>query len=87
MDLGIRDKVALVTAASSGLGKAAALQLARDGAKVAICARNEDKLFKAKDAIMGETGGIVKAYTADVTKKDPTSISRTWYIKESILNL
>ncbi len=70
MDLGIQDKVALVTASSSGLGKAAALQLSREGAKVTICARNEEKLFKAKDAIIGETGGIVKAYPADVTKTD-----------------
>jgi 3-oxoacyl-[acyl-carrier protein] reductase len=70
MDLGIKDKVALVTASSSGLGKAAALQLSREGAKVAICARNEEKLIKAKDAIIGETGGIVKAYPADVTETD-----------------
>jgi 3-oxoacyl-[acyl-carrier protein] reductase len=70
MDLGIRNKVALVTASSSGLGKAAALQLSREGAKVAICARNEEKLFKARDVIVGETDGVVKAYSADVTKED-----------------
>lgn len=70
MDLGIKDKIALVTASSSGLGKAAALQLSREGAKVAICARAEEKLFKAKDSIIGETAGVVKAYPADVTKED-----------------
>jgi 3-oxoacyl-[acyl-carrier protein] reductase len=70
MDLGIKDKVALVTASSSGLGKAAALQLSREGAKVAICARNGEKLFKAKDAIISETASEVKAYPADVTKTD-----------------
>ena len=70
MDLGIKDKIALVTASSSGLGKAAALQLSREGAKVAICARNEEKLLKAKDTIIGETAGVVKAYPADVTKAD-----------------
>jgi 3-oxoacyl-[acyl-carrier protein] reductase len=70
MDLGIKDKVALVTASSSGLGKAAALQLSREGAKVAICARNEEKLFTARDAIATETAGVVTAYPADVTKTD-----------------
>jgi len=70
MDLGIKDKIALVTASSSGLGKAAALQLSREGSKVAICARNEEKLFKAKDSIIGETAGVVEAYPADVTKAD-----------------
>ena len=46
MDLGIQNKVALVAAASSGLGKAVALQLSREGAKLAICARNETNLTK-----------------------------------------
>ena len=70
MNLGIKDKVALVTASSSGLGKAAALQLSREGAKVAICARNEEKLQRAKQAIVGETAGVVLAYPADVTRED-----------------
>jgi len=70
MDLGIKNKVALVTASSSGLGKAAALQLSREGAKVAMCARNKDKLLTARDAIVGETAGKVMAYPADVTSAD-----------------
>ena len=41
MDLGLKDNVALVTAASSGLGKAAAMEFGREGAKVAICARSD----------------------------------------------
>ena len=41
MDLGLVGKVALVTAASKGLGRASALALAREGAKVALCARSE----------------------------------------------
>jgi 3-oxoacyl-[acyl-carrier protein] reductase len=40
MDLGLGDKVALVAAASRGLGKASALALAREGARVSICARS-----------------------------------------------
>lgn len=68
MDLGITNKVALVTASSRGLGKAAALQLSREGAKLAICSRNEENLFKTRDRIAAETGGTVKAYPADVTQ-------------------
>ena len=70
MDLGIQDKVALVAASSRGLGKAVAQKLSREGAKLAICARNEIKISKAGDNIAAETGGIVQAYTADVTQKD-----------------
>ena len=70
MDLGIKDKVALVAASSKGLGKAVALQLAREGAKIALCARNKEKLFSAQEEIAEETGGIVRAYIVDVTKKN-----------------
>jgi 3-oxoacyl-[acyl-carrier protein] reductase len=70
MDLRIQDKVALVAASSSGLGKAAALQLSREGTKLAICARNEDNLYKAREDIVSETGGVVRAYPIDVTQKD-----------------
>lgn len=70
VDLKIKNKVALVAASSQGLGKAIALQLSKEGVKVAICARNEKKLFKARDAITRETGGEVLAYAVDVTKED-----------------
>jgi 3-oxoacyl-[acyl-carrier protein] reductase len=69
MDLGIQNKVALVAASSSGLGKAAALQLSREGVKLAICARNEEKLSKTRENIAAETGGVVQTYTADVTQQ------------------
>lgn len=70
MDLGIQNKVALVAASSSGLGKAVALQLSREGVKLAICARNEENIKKAGEYIAAETGGIVQAYTADVTQRE-----------------
>lgn len=66
MDLGIEGKVALVTAASKGLGKASALALAAEGARVAICARGEDAL-RATEAEIGELGAEVHAMVADVT--------------------
>lgn len=68
MDLGIQNKVALVAASSSGLGKAAALQLSKEGAKLAICARNEANLKEARKNIAAQTGGLVQAYVADVTQ-------------------
>jgi 3-oxoacyl-[acyl-carrier protein] reductase len=70
MDLGIQNRVALVAASSSGLGKAVALQLSREGAKLAICARTEENLLKTQEKIIAETGGIVQAYTTDVTQGD-----------------
>jgi 3-oxoacyl-[acyl-carrier protein] reductase len=66
MDLGIKNKVALVAASSRGLGKAIAFKLSREAAKVVICARNRERLFKTGDEIAAETGGIVKAIVADV---------------------
>jgi NAD(P)-dependent dehydrogenase (short-subunit alcohol dehydrogenase family) len=44
MDLGLKDRVALVAASSTGLGKAVALGLAREGAKLALCARTQSTL-------------------------------------------
>lgn len=69
MNLGIKDKTALVTASSRGLGKAIALQLSREGANVAICARGEGTLFRAKKEIAERAGGQVIAQAADVTDK------------------
>jgi 3-oxoacyl-[acyl-carrier protein] reductase len=68
MDLGLRGKVALVAAASQGMGRATALALAREGAKVAICARNQGPLDAAATAIRNETGADVLAFRADVAR-------------------
>lgn len=68
MDLGLKDRVALVAAASRGLGKAAALELAREGARVAICARTEEPLRATAAEIEGATGSQVLAVVADVSK-------------------
>jgi 3-oxoacyl-[acyl-carrier protein] reductase len=49
MDLGLKDRVAIVAASSQGLGKAVALGLAREGARLALCARAESALEAATD--------------------------------------
>lgn len=69
MDLQLSGKVALVTAASKGLGKATAKQFAREGAKVAICARSEI-VDKAAVEIANETGVEVLAIRADLTHQE-----------------
>ncbi|MDQ6678911.1 MAG: SDR family oxidoreductase [Acidobacteriota bacterium] len=66
MDLGLKGKVAMVVAASQGLGKAVALALAREGARVAICARTEATLQQAAHEIRAETGADVLSYAANV---------------------
>ena len=68
MDLGIAGRVALVTAASKGLGRASAAALAAEGAKVAICARGAEALAEA-EAELGRLTEVL-AVQADVT--DPS---------------
>jgi len=69
MDLGLRGKVALVTAASKGMGRACALAFGAEGAKVAMCARTEADLKTAADEVRSATRADVVAVAADVTKK------------------
>lgn len=66
MDLGLRGHVAMVAAASRGLGKAIAAAFVREGAHVAICARNEAGVRAAAQ----DLGGDVLAVPADVTKRE-----------------
>jgi 3-oxoacyl-[acyl-carrier protein] reductase len=68
MDLGLRDKVALVTAASQGLGAAVALRFAQEGARVAICSRNKGRIEDRAAAIGEATGAEVLPVVADVTQ-------------------
>ncbi|MDQ3810864.1 MAG: SDR family oxidoreductase [Chloroflexota bacterium] len=66
MDLGLRDKVAVITGSSRGLGKASALALAREGARVVLNGRTEATLRQAADEIRAE-GGNVATVAADVS--------------------
>ena len=67
MDLGLKGKVAVVTGGTEGIGKATALKLAQEGAKVAICARRTELLDKAAEEIR-KTGAEVLAVAADMSK-------------------
>ena len=67
MDLGLQGKIAIVAAASKGLGKAVAMELANEGAEVAICARSAANLEKAAAEIRNRTGRAVFAQALDVT--------------------
>ncbi len=70
MDLGIKNKVAFVSASSQGIGKAAALSLAKEGARLVICSRNVQSINATADEIRSATGVEVIPLTADVTKPE-----------------
>jgi len=73
MDLGLKGKVAVITGGTDGIGKAAALAFAREGAHVAICARREE-LLKSAAAEIEALGAKCIAMRADVTR--PEDIGR-----------
>lgn len=70
MDMGISGKTALVAASSKGIGYASARQLAAEGARLAICARDADTLDEAAGTIRRETGAEVLALQADMSRAE-----------------
>ena len=70
MDLGLQGRVALVMAASKGLGRAVATELAREGASVVISSRDEETLARTAAEIADETGAEVEPRAADITRAE-----------------
>jgi 3-oxoacyl-[acyl-carrier protein] reductase len=70
MDLGIRGRVAAVAAASSGLGRAVALELAREGASVMICSRSAERVAEAVRAVREQ----VRAATGAEARVEGTAV-------------
>jgi len=70
VDLGLKNKVAVVAASSQGLGRAVAEALAAEGARVALCARTLTTLEATAAEIRRATGAEVLAVPADVTRPE-----------------
>ncbi|HEY0081557.1 MAG TPA: SDR family oxidoreductase [Pyrinomonadaceae bacterium] len=70
MNFGLSGRVALVAAASKGIGFAAARELAREGARVFLCSRDEERARAAARSIAEETGAECTGLRADVTSEE-----------------
>ncbi|NBE79850.1 SDR family NAD(P)-dependent oxidoreductase [Micromonospora rubida] len=75
MDLGLKGRVVLVAGGSSGIGLACAKEFAAEGAHVAICGRDPDRLAAAERELAGMAAGRVSATSVDVTDTDA---ARRW---------
>ncbi len=69
MDLGIKGKIALVTAGTKGLGRASAEDLSREGCRVAICSRTAADVDRVAGEISAATGNEVVGFTADMSQE------------------
>jgi len=69
MDLGLKGKVVIITGSTEGIGRAAALKFAREGASVALCSRSQEKVDAAVAEIK-KAGGTVFGMAADISKAD-----------------
>jgi len=70
MNLGIKNRIALVAASSRGLGRAVAEELASAGARLVICARGEEALHRTADELRDDHGVEVEAVAADLSSRD-----------------
>lgn len=68
MDLGLKDKVALITGGSVGIGEAVAKGLAAEGVHLLLCARNEERVYTTANQIQEQFGVTAIGVKTDVTK-------------------
>jgi 3-oxoacyl-[acyl-carrier protein] reductase len=80
MDLGIKNKIALVLASSKGLGKAVAIALAKEGAKVIICGTDTKALATTEAEIESISPGNVKSFVCDLTDE----VQRKRLVEQSV---
>jgi len=89
MDLGLKNKIAFVAASSQGLGKAVAIELAKEGSNLVICGRNQKQLDKTKTEIEKVSQVNVLAIVGDLSiEKDRTNLLNSalkYYCKIDIL--
>jgi 3-oxoacyl-[acyl-carrier protein] reductase len=83
MDFGIKNKTAVIFAASKGLGKAAAISLAQEGCKIAISSSNRNNIEKAAEEIRNETRGEVFPAVVDMEQSSQINefldlVSKKW---------
>jgi len=83
MDLNLKNKVAVITAASKGLGKAVALELSKEGALCFICSRDSNQIENTAKEIMSITGNKVIALPCDVTKPEDIAQLKDIVLKNS----
>jgi NAD(P)-dependent dehydrogenase (short-subunit alcohol dehydrogenase family) len=90
MDLGIKDKVVLITGGARGLGRVDALQFAAEGCRVALCDIDLEGAKKVA-AEIEKVGGLVRAYPCDISKPDQIKrmvedIQATWKPVDILIN-
>ncbi|MFT4824490.1 MAG: 3-oxoacyl-[acyl-carrier protein] reductase [Halioglobus sp.] len=91
MDLGLKNKIVFVSAASQGLGKAIAMAFQAEGASVAICARNAESLRQAQQEVQAVDGREVLAIVADVAvpsalENAVETVQSTWGAIDILVN-